>query len=94
MIILLYLLFAFNMIDTYCTMYICDHGGIELNPIVNWLLQWPMAFILTKIFVFAVFAAVAWKLRKHKMAYIMTLAIVIPYFFLASYYIILFVFFL
>ena len=40
---------ALNFLDAWFTIYFLSHGGSELNPLVNWLLQggtWP--FILGK----------------------------------------------
>lgn len=40
---------ALNFLDAWFTIYFLSHGGTELNPLVNWLLQggtWP--FILAK----------------------------------------------
>lgn len=90
----LILLIIFNMIDVYCTIYLVDHGGIELNPIGRWLLQWPMALIWAKLLVPSLFAICAWKLREYKLAHIITWIAFTPYCILATYYILLFIFFL
>ncbi len=40
---------ALNFLDAWFTIYFLSHGGSELNPLVDWLLQagtWP--FILAK----------------------------------------------
>lgn len=40
-----------NLFDTACTLYAVNHGGVELNPFMRWLLQWPAAFVGYKILV-------------------------------------------
>ena len=83
------------MIDVYCTIYLINNcGGIELNPIAWWLLQWPMAAIWVKLLASILFAICSWKLREYKVTRIITWAVFIPYCLLAIYYISLFMFFL
>ena len=34
-----------NLFDTACTIYAVNRGGVELNPFMRCLLQYPVAFI-------------------------------------------------
>ena len=42
-------IYILNLIDAVCTLHIVHHGGVELNPILRWLLQWPALFVGYKI---------------------------------------------
>ena len=90
----LYLIIIFNMIDAYCTIYLNDHGGAELNPLVVWLLQWPMVFIWTKLIISVLFAICLWKLREQKFSNLIVWLAFVPYCIIAIYYIMLFILFL
>lgn len=94
MIITLYLLIAFNMIDVYCSIYLMEYGAIELNPIMGFLLQWPSIAIWIKLFISIAFSICIWKMREHKIAHIIMWIAFIPYCILAFYYIFIFIFLL
>ena len=84
--ILLYLIIVFNMIDVYCSIYLMGYGAIELNPIMSFLLQYPIVAIWVKLLVSILFSIIVWKMRKYKSSYIVTWVAFILYLILVIYY--------
>ena len=82
----LYLIFCFNIIDIVSTLYVIQHGGIELNPICAWLLQWPLVFVVSKIAVATLLLILLWVLQEYKVARFASWILFIEYTYIAFYY--------
>lgn len=76
-----------NLIDTLATLYFTNLGFTELNPIVYYLLQWPVVFVAVKLTIMLIFTYVFWLAREMKMAIVMSKVACIIYTTIAIYYI-------
>lgn len=52
-----------NLIDTACTLYLCDKGFVEANPIMARLLDYPALFAVVKILAMTAVCAWLWVSR-------------------------------
>lgn len=59
-----------NLIDIIATLYFTSIGFVEINPIMAWLLQWPILFIAVKILVMTFYVILLWYARHEMMAVI------------------------
>lgn len=59
-----------NLIDIVSTLYFTSIGFVEINPIMAWLLQWPILFIAVKILVMTFYVILLWYARHEMMAVI------------------------
>ena len=80
-----------NLFDVISTLYFYTYfEGEELNPISNWLLQWPPAFVTVKVIVMTIAVAFClWK-RDWKFCNIVSWILFIEYLLVAAYYLFLF----
>lgn len=62
------LAFLGNLIDTAATLYLSNQGYMEANPVMAWLLRWPMVFAGVKIGVMTAVVWWIWKRRGDKKA--------------------------
>jgi hypothetical protein len=45
----LYIAFIGNIIDAIATVILCGKGFVELNPVMAFLLQWTILFLIVKL---------------------------------------------
>ena len=55
-----------NLIDTVATLHLTNLGYVEANPIMAWLLQWPLLFIAIKILAMTAVIILLWRDRHDK----------------------------
>ena len=83
---------ASNLADTAATLYLFGCGYAEANPIMAWLLQWPLRFALVKIGAMTTVVAWLWWERDSRYARIASWVAAVTYGAVALYYIYFFTF--
>lgn len=76
-----------NLIDIISTLYFTSIGFVEINPIMVWLLQWPMLLITVKIVVMTAAVILFWYARNEICAVIASWIICLMYGSIALYYV-------
>ena len=80
-------IFICNIIDTVATLCFYSTGLFEeLNPVMRYLLQWPVIFVLFKMGIVVIISLRLWQQREHKLARIVINICWIEYLLLAIYY--------
>lgn len=64
----IYIFYIGNLIDIVATLFFTNLGLPELNPVVEFLLNWPLLFVAIKLFVPTVLSVILWRDRGDKMA--------------------------
>lgn len=78
-----------NLIDTISTLIVVNYYGfIETNPVMAWLLQYPLAFIAVKILTVTGVLGFIWRTRTDKHANIMATIVAIVFSCIAVYYLV------
>lgn len=80
-------IFICNIIDMVATLFLFSTGlFIELNPVMNFCLQWPIVFVIVKIGVATWICNKMWRYREEKLAQVTINILWIEYLLLAIYY--------
>jgi hypothetical protein len=80
-----------NLFDVICTLYFYfNFDGEELNPISNWLLQWPPAFVVVKLVGMTVLVALLLYKKEWLLCQIIEWYLFIAYLLVTVYYLFLF----
>lgn len=88
MTITLIILCLGNIIDVLATLYLTSLGYQALNPLMAWLLQWPVIFVAVKAVTVIAATIVFWYAREMKTAIIASRIVSIYYAVIAVYYVI------
>ena len=75
-----------NLIDTIATVYLAGLGYAEANPIMAQLLEYPVIFVIVKMFLMSGLCAYLWLKRSDRHAKPMAIVAVIVYGAIATYY--------
>lgn len=80
-----------NLIDMASTLYLCGNGyAVEVNPLMHWLLQWPLAFAMVKIGVMTALVVWIWHSRDSRYARIAAVVAAVIYGGISVYYVTIF----
>lgn len=80
-----------NLFDVICTLYFyTNFDGEELNPISNWLLQWPPVFVAVKLIGMTVLAVLLLYKKEWLLCQIIEWYLFIAYLLVTIYYLYLF----
>ena len=84
--VLLLIAWLGNLIDTIATVYLTSLGYIEANPIMAQLLNYPVIFVIVKLFLMTGLCAYLWLKRLDKHAKTMAIVASVVYGLITAYY--------